>query len=237
MRITRFFLVTPLALVLNVASAATITTVPPDLKPGDSYRLVISLDNKGSQRNHAGPATNTDITFYNNYVNQEAAWYPELVRITWYALGSTSTVDARDNTHTNPNNLADPDVPIYSVTGMRVADGNADLWDGTIQNLIVDPYCLCWDSNEVWTGTDPDGTKDASGNYMGASQVSYGYMQERTDSGWVNFSTLDATNGRNYAAISAVMVIPSPIPSLSRWGLIVVGLILLSVALLRLRKV
>ncbi len=145
--ISKFVFFLSLVLTVGVATAQ-IVTVPPDLHPGDQYRLILTLDDTATTPNHDHrvTATSSDISFYNTYINQEMDYYPSLAIFSWYTLGSTSAVDARDNTSTNPN-TTDPDVPIYSVTGARVADGNADLWDGSIQSFVFDPACRCVDSN------------------------------------------------------------------------------------------
>ena len=73
-----------------------------------------------------------DIAEYNTFVDDEAELSALTSGVDWFAIGSTNTVDARDNTSTNPNN-ADPSVPIFLVDGTTViATDNADLWDGQI---------------------------------------------------------------------------------------------------------
>ena len=84
-------------------------------------------------------ANETDIAVYNQWMQEEAnaagigigGIYGDLE---WNVIGSTDLVDARDNTGTNP---ATTGVPIYLTDGVtKVADNNADLWDGTIDSVI-----------------------------------------------------------------------------------------------------
>lgn len=111
------------------AEAGTVVTVPTDLNPGDQYRLVFVT-------NGARNALSTDIADYNDFVTAQANLSTELAALgtTWFAIGSTSTVSARDNTGTD----AGGGVPIYlPVAGdLSIADDYADLWDGTIDNPL-----------------------------------------------------------------------------------------------------
>src|SRR5215471_8873092 len=88
-----------LALSLSVAGEgrAAPITVPPSLSPGDQYRLVFVTSTRRT-------ATSSSIGDYNLFVTNAANTVPELAALgtTWTAIASTATVDARDNTLTNP---------------------------------------------------------------------------------------------------------------------------------------
>jgi hypothetical protein len=95
--------------------------------PVGQYRLAFI-----TSANH--DALSTDITVYNAWI-QSLATAAGLPGNDWRVIGSTDDVDARDNTGTNPN--VETGVPIYLVDGLtKVADDNADLWDGSIDNII-----------------------------------------------------------------------------------------------------
>jgi len=145
----------------------------------------------------------------NDHIRQSVIHFPELRAYSWKAVVSSDTVDARDNTGTNPTDSGHASIPIYSLAGVRVADDNNDLWDGTIQSFIVDPDCLCEDSNSVLTGSNTDGTKDSNGYVVGnaAGLVAIGYMAERTDSGWVNIRTVFTTSLSGLPAVSEVITV------------------------------
>ncbi len=115
------------ALASSSLSAAPVT-VPGDLAPGFSYRLAFITST-------ATDATSTDINYYNTFVSNVAGGVPQLAALgtTWKAIGSTASIDARDNTGTNP---ASTGVPIYTLAGVRIANNNADLWDGEVHNII-----------------------------------------------------------------------------------------------------
>lgn len=82
----------------------------------------------------------------------------------WFVLGSTSIVDARDNTNTNPTLPNDAlgngtGVPIYLVDGVtKVVDDNADLWDGDVDHIINQDEYGTAKTHWPHTGTYIDGT-------------------------------------------------------------------------------
>lgn len=106
------------------AMAAPIT-VPAGLNPGDQYRLAFVT---GTVRD----ATSTNIADYNNFVTTAANSEPALAALstTWNAIASTNSINARDNTTTNP--FVSAGVPIFRLDGNLVAASNADLWDGAV---------------------------------------------------------------------------------------------------------
>ena len=130
------------------ASADLITTVP-NLPEGTQYRLVFVTSGTRD-------AISLNINDYNSFVQAQANLSPELAAFntTWTAIGSTLTIDARDNTSTNPN--AAVGVVFYNLNGLKLADNNADFWDGLLFASIT------WDqfggfhgsADSVWTGTD-----------------------------------------------------------------------------------
>jgi hypothetical protein len=85
------------------------------------------------------------------------------------AIGSTSAVSAKVNTGTDGSQ---PDVAIYLIDGNKVANNNADLWDGSIQTNINRTQTDASRSSEVWTGADTNGS--AVPNFLGAANSRYG---------------------------------------------------------------
>ncbi|MHC4447678.1 MAG: hypothetical protein ACYSXF_07870 [Planctomycetota bacterium] len=197
--------------VLGGTAAAVPITVPADLNPGDQYRLVFVT----STDTQAG---STDIADYNAFVTAAANTQAELVVLgtTWTAIGSTAAVDARDNTGTNPSSAG---VPIYLLDGAtRIADSNADLWDGWLLAWInLDEGAAYRDTN-VWTGTEIDGTAHLAS--LGFDDVIFG--ESNGPSGLTNYRWIINLNGaakpyNPYAlyGISGVLaVIPEPFTAL-----------------------
>ncbi len=205
------------------ASAAVVTT-PVGLSPGDQYRLAFVTS---TIRN----ATSSNIAVYNAFVTAAANSQMELFDLgaTWKAIGSTSTVDARDNTGTNPSSTG---VPIYLLNGMRIADTNSDLWDGSIDNafnIFEDGSTI--GSQTIWTGTGSTGIAFAGfvlGDVSGSSATG---RTIATDGTWVQATNDDSTTGRRVFAISSELTV-APLPG----ALILFGSGLACLAVLRRRN-
>ena len=157
--------------VAPLASSAAPITVPTDLSVGDKYRLAFVTSTTRD-------ATDTDITLYNAFVDGVANTVPELAALgtTWTAIGSTSSIDARDNTLTNPNvSVGDP---IYRLDNTRIANDNADLWDGIIiVPLLIGEQGLpvSHPTDAVWTGTEITGIAQGLSEFGAASGVTNGF--------------------------------------------------------------
>jgi len=131
---------------------------------GDQYRFAFHTSERTT-------AQSSDISTYNAWV-QGLADTSTAYNIgandgaTWKAIGSTDTVDARDNTATNPN--VETGHAIFLLDGSSVvANDYADLWDGEIQNVInLTEQGTTW-AHWPFTGTNKDGTA-ASGPQFGS---------------------------------------------------------------------
>ncbi len=113
----------------------------------------------------------SSITWYDDFVQglanaSEAYPISEDDGVTWKVIGSTAAVHARDHTKTNPT--VETGSAIYLLNGSTlVAKDNAQLWSGTIQNIIN-----ITDRGETWaswpyTGTKNDGTRRTGGSDFG----------------------------------------------------------------------
>jgi hypothetical protein len=154
-------------LVLAPSAQAAGFALPDDLLPGDKYRVAFVTSTRTD-------ASSSDIAAYNAFVTARANSQADLVSLctTWTAIGSTGSVDARDNTNTNP--AGGTGVPIYRIDGIQIANNNTDLWDGGLawplnvtEIYTIDPFIY------VWTGTQFDGTKKPQTGF-GSQFVSFG---------------------------------------------------------------
>ncbi len=151
------------------ASAAIITT-PLALSPGDQYRLAFVTSTTRD-------ATSSNIADYNAFVTTAANSQTDLLALgaTWKAIASTNSVDARDNTATNPTSTG---VPIFLLDGTtKIADGNSDLWDGSIDfplNIFEDGSVA---SGSVWTGSIAIGTGFVNGLHVCSIRGSVPYSR------------------------------------------------------------
>ncbi|MDP6563772.1 MAG: hypothetical protein QF578_03020 [Alphaproteobacteria bacterium] len=191
----------------TTAMAAPVTT-PAGIGPGDQYRLafVTSLT--------MNPQS-SDIADYNDFVTSVANGVAELAALgtTWTAIGSTASVDARDNTSTNPNTDG-VGVPIYLLDGTtKIADDYADLWDGHIAGAIAvyetgAPYA---GADVVWTGTDNDGTASPvlwNSGPLGSAVPTYGDPYDQW--AWVNYAGWAQTDyASSIFAISGLLPVPA----------------------------
>ena len=229
------------SLVAAVApSQAAVIVVPPSLNPGDSFRLAFLTST-------TQVPSSVDIDDYNLFVTEAATGGTSAIdtaldialanvgidpnSLDWKVIGSTATVDARDNTGTNPT--IETGVPIFRLDGASVADNNADLWDGAIDNQILineegqdtctpvlcDPY-----TGSISDGTPllfPDGTGPLGGST--ASGILIVGVGDPTDAFisvfpfvWIDGGTRGGIAGPYYA-LSPVLQVPStsvPEPSL-----------------------
>lgn len=173
---------------------------------------------------------NTNIATYNNFVTTAANSVTALVALgtTWNAVGSTSSVDARDNTGTNPT--VDTGVPIYLSNGTKLVDDNPYFWGGLItspMDITSTGDVLTNPDMRVWTGCNADGTKYAI-HHLGTNaktQTAYGHATV-AGSGAILFATTSKGEGHLMYAmfdLLTVEVVPEP-GSLAIFGLSIASL-------------
>lgn len=183
-------------------------TQPGDLTPGDSYRLVFVTSTTRD-------ATSSDIGDYNSFVAGVAAGESGLAALgtTWKAIGSTSSINAHDNTNSNPA-IDGTGVPIYRLDGTRIANNYADLWDSSLIAPVAtfeNGMATATSSNRVWTGTVPSGTVNPSFPLGATEDVLFGNPLS-SFSGWTTTTIAeDPSVPYHMYAMSGVMtVVPEP---------------------------
>ena len=153
--------------------------IPAGLDSGDEFRLLFVTANTRD-------ATSSDIADYDSFVQSSAAGtlaggshaairrYSSLFK----ALGSTSTVDARDHLGMNPGNDEHKSAPVYWLNGGRIAYGSVDVWDGAwasqsaaASRTELGAVSTYFNAQSVFTGSNADGTKHATAFLGGASAV------------------------------------------------------------------
>jgi len=184
-------------------------THPQGLSPDTPYRLAFVTAGFAQ-------ATSNNIAAYNVFVTGQALASTALADLNtgWSVIGSTSAVDAKTNTATDPTQ--DASVPIYNLAGLMVASSYTDLWDGALLNPInVDQYGTAW-AQKVFTGTATDGSGIA-GYQLGADgdRVRHGESQ-LAGAGWTSGDWAGDLTSLHYYAISNVLgqqVSPVPEPA------------------------
>jgi hypothetical protein len=188
------------AFTATIACAAPIT-VPTGLNPGDQYRLAFVTSTTHD-------ALSSNIADYNAFVTSVANSVPELVALgtTWKVIGSTSTIDARDNTGTNP--FSSVGHPIYRLDGAPVASSNADLWDELTNPIELDENGVTAPAFAiVWTGTLDSGIASAQPLGVVSPGVTFGVCHA-FDSGWVACGTAGPSSfPLNIYAMSGVLTV------------------------------
>ena len=173
--------------------------VPAGTAIGDGFRLLFVTSGKRK-------ATSADIADYNDFVQRAAAsGHADIQDYSgqFQALASTASrtvdgveipgVDARDNTATNPDEDG-TGVPIWWLNGPRAANNYDDFYDNTWDHQdpgrnqaggVVD----FGDNDNVWTGTDKDGT--ARQPLGGSEPAAFGRPPESEGALFYGFSAVD----------------------------------------------
>jgi len=222
-------------LVGGTASATQISlSTPAGLNPGDHFRFFFLTSVTRA-------ATSTDIADYNTFVNSQAsgATYEGNV-VSWKAVGSTATVNARDNVGGFGTN-----VPVYLANGTELAGdlttstSNKGLWSG----LLFTRPTIGIDGNSVrassaYTGSNKDGTR-YTGRQLGALGVQYGApdMLINDLGAYFSASALPNSIALNFYGVSSELAVPNAVPEIDPAGLgSVLALVLGSLGLLERRR-
>ncbi len=216
----RILLVTALASVwAQAARADLMLAAPAGLTPGQQFQIVFVTDG-------TTPATSTDISAYNSFVNSDAdaqaggnVYYNGQL-VTFSAIGSTATVDAADNIGANS-------APVYLVDGTLIADNTmtGGLWETYLGGGIFIGQLLAGIDEDltgnhiapeyVWTGTNNDGTPTANTELGSAITVATIGQTGQVNQNWIHLGGSQIPNGLVMYGISDVLtVVPEPSSSL-----------------------
>jgi len=206
------------ALAVPTAAAPVSINTPAGLSPGDRFRIafVTGATTTGSS---------SDITSYNLFVNTAAggATYNGSA-VTFYAIGSTATVNAYDNIRSTAMND-----PVYLAGGALVAPsitGANGLWSGALVNRIATDIDGTVVNRVVFTGSLVDGTAssaplgylnpgDPDNDIPAAFEASVGNTTGGTDAAWIRNGGVSAASfSRSLYGISETLTVASvPEPS------------------------
>ena len=180
---------------------------PANSSPGDKFRLLFRTSTTGG-------AAETGIAHYNTLVQTAVKAGHESIGDScgdlFRAVGSTSAVDARDNTDTTGTG-----VPIHWLGGAKLADDYADFYDGSWDSyeLRDESGAAFTQGSETWTGSNDDGTKHST-NYLGHTSVVIG-TPELGDNPLDSSSDSPTFGNYGYYGISPLFVVGPPTVSLS----------------------
>jgi hypothetical protein len=185
--------------------------------------------------------TSDNIDDYNTFVTNQVtgsalanALSGAGLTTTWKAISSTDATSAKVNTGTDGSQ---PDVPIYLIDGNRVANNNADLWDGSILTGIDRTPQESVGFFFVWSGTSDDGTV---GGALGSNVATVGVAGAFLGSAWINESGKVGSEEYRFYGISTVLTVPTPAVTVpepsSLLGFITLGGLMLGGAVRKARK-
>ena len=199
-------LVTAAALAVPLASQSPLP--PPDLAPGQSYRIM-------ALTHVATDATSDDINVYNSFAHQSAITVPELAALggVWRAVVSTESVSARDNTGTDPTPAGSTGVPIYRVDGTRIANDYDQLWGADSMPLLTPPGMNVFGNfldQEIWTGSDASGLPFRPLGFDGDPTVG---VSATLGGLWVDFLPRSRVTSNPVYAMSDVLTVPQALPA------------------------
>lgn len=204
--------VTAVLLVLGgTAPASTLTlSTPSGLSNGDTFRFLF-VTGATTQ------ATSSDIATYNAFVQGDAAGATyNGVTVTWKAIGSTATVDARDNVGGFGTS-----VRVYLPGGTLVANDlttNAGgLWSAALfaaPNQLIDGTTS---TGNTWTGSNPSGV--ASSLPLGAGAGSSTWAdRSSSNNAWLMINPFASTNSYGMYGLSAELTV-SAVPEIDPAGM------------------
>jgi hypothetical protein len=198
------------------AEAVALAT-PAGLAPGAQFRFLFLTS--GTQA-----ATSTDIADYNTFVNSQAsgATYEGSV-VSWKAVGSTATVNARDNVGGFGGN-----VPVYLTNGTLLAGdlttgtSNKGLWSG----LLFTTPTIGIDGNGVTTsfahtGSNADGTGLTDRQLGADSFVQYGdpTINAGTFGRYFSLNGMPTSIAVNFYGVSSELTVPNAVPEIDPAGM------------------
>ena len=211
-----------------LASQAALLDWTAGLAEDAEYRIVF-LTSTTTQ------ATSTDIGIYNAFVNAAADLNSELDAISWAAIGSTATVNVRDNTGTTALGTG---IAIYTITGNLVATDYTDLYDGLItNNITVNEQGAGNIVTSAWTGTSGTGLTSGGSPLGGATTARAGNPTQGTGTSgwWLNRIGATKTNSYSMYAMSEVLTVTVAVPEPSSFALLG-GLLSLGFVMVRRRR-
>jgi hypothetical protein len=185
------------AITAEPASAVPLP-VPLELAPGAKFQLVFVTT-------EFTPATSPDVTTYNHIAQNSAnaAGLGAALGITWRAIVSTSTVNARDNAPVGAS------TPVYNMAKVRVADGESDMWDGSLAAAVGYHENGMAPLTDVWTGTV--GGVGVPGSTLGNTDTtSFAWCGRPSlaDNGWTAFLRPPLTSSFYLYALSSELTVP-----------------------------
>ena len=198
--------------------------VPDGLVPGDLFRLIFL----SSETRNASPS---NIDTYNTWVQDLVANGHADIQdhsSTFRVVGSTPSVDARDNTSTTYTD-DDKGLPIYWLNGDKAADHYKDFYDETWDeeaSMRDESGTTVTAPTYVWTGSNHNGTKRSwsLGSTTGLVTVGKPNSNAAADGPLSSGNSLSSSTNRNLYALSGVLQVSLITEVPADWSLVPDGL-------------
>jgi hypothetical protein len=198
----RTFLLAVLALLQVTQVRATV--IPPiGLAPGSPYQLIFVTGDTTA-------ATSADINYYNAFVNNAvigADIWGLPTRVTWHAVVSTSTVNAKDNAPSGG-------LPVYNTAGQLVAASSiysGSLLAAVTYNQFGGGYGV--ENAAVWTGSDPFGVGVPGQTLGGPATTAQVGIAGLAGSFWTRDYNAGLSGPLGIYALSDPITVPIPEPA------------------------
>ncbi len=184
---------------------STAAVIPPvGLTPGQQYQLMFVTFGTTD-------ATHADIDYYNTFVNTvdisfAVANFGLPAGVTWHAVVSTPSVNARDNAPSNG-------LPVYNTAGQLVAASS--IYAGSLLTPVYyNELGFSYDirTAAVWTGSDPFGAGLVGHTLGDASGTSVVGFAGASDGVWTDDGTpvLQQNQWALYVLSSPITFVPEP---------------------------
>ena len=192
-----------LSLASTAGAAVVALSTPSGLAAGTKFRFLFVTTSDRDALDHR-------VNAYNSFVNTDAggATYNGSV-VSWKAIASTSTVDARDNVGGYGDSVA-----VYLVNGTKIANdmttGTNGLWSGSV--LAAPRIGISSQPRATWvfTGSLANGTKASAefGNPSGDTMIGFSLF---TSGEWLASGPGNAVHSYAlYGVSQELTVIPAP---------------------------
>lgn len=199
--------------VLDVSGTNPVTSLP--WAEGDQYRLMFVSSTT------VRDVTSTVITDYNaaltTFANNAG------LDGNWTVVGSTAAVNARVNTSTTGNG----GVGIFALDGIsKIADNYADLWDGSLDNVILTEAGTAPGNYNVAVGTFATGQTDTDRPLGDIDASDLNRIQagvtNNTSFRWARVWNVDGTQNQYFYAMSDILTVQNvvAVPEPSAVGLV-----------------
>lgn len=211
------------------ANSHAIVAIPSDLSAGDQYRLVFVTDAMENLLGGGGTLNGTlnNTSYYNNFVTTQANQSSELAALgaDWFALYSTSFLDARDNAGIN-HTIDATGVPIYLVNDVRVADTNNQFWAAdNFAPINVTQSGAVVGTERIWTATRVSGIWQSPTH--SPSRDAFGLSNQVNAKHFIgsNVNELTRTSLHRFYGISEVLTVSNNVPTPGSLLLLLLGVV------------